>query len=703
MEQLQLPYIESPGGEPTRDSASLSRRCMRGIAPEDLDTVNWPTINVAALSDKKRKAYLARKCAANLFLQGCSAQTIKSRTGISMDYIRRLIRHRCIVTQSDGRILGWRGLIPSIHIRGYSRHRQVRVDQWGKGASGALGATFLACEDSRLQRRFDDRILKAARDAGAGADTERLKLVRFEKQMLFRWFLKELRQRQFEIREKWPFNTERQGYVTICRYIDRVLNAHPRAKVSSEGGADAIAKMKTGDGANRPVFAPFFRVECDAHKKDGRFIVLMPSADGDYVERLVHRLWVIVILEIVSRAVLGYYLSFRREVSSGDVLAAVKRALSKWKKRAISFSENAYHPDAGFPSSIDDEFVGACWDEFSVDGALAETCKRVADKLEEVVGAKIVSPYSDFSVRRSKDDRPFIESYFGTLERKGLQNLSISTGGKPADKHRRDPAKIAISSRFQLEYAEELLDVEIANYNATPHSSLPNRSPIQTLKFQLSTGRLRLRHADPREVDMLLSERVLCKVHGGAKSGRRPYINYSNARYSSELLGRRYDLAGQYIWVVQPDEDDARFVRASTEDGVDLGILRAAPPWHRSPHSVFVRKTCLALARKRLIYLANNTDPIEQLAEYEESQEDKRLPPHPGYLESRRILREYAEELAGQSMVDVAKARLEGGRSAAEHIEPDGHRDKAKDVSKGVGAADYGPGDLPARRKVVQS
>lgn len=663
-------------------------RGLRGVRDEVLDTANWPTPDEAGLPNEKRRAYLARKRAVLLFFDGSTAETVRAKTGVSLEHIRRLIKDRCIQSHPDGRLWGWRGLVPELRIHGYARRRQVRPNKWGQGASGALGATFLRCAEIKLEERFTAKILSAARAAADTPAAPPLREAKVAKFALFRWFLEELRRLQFEVKGEWPFNTERQGYVTICRYIDRVLSENPRAMVSREGGNDGLKKMRTGDGVDRPIFRPFQRVECDAHKKDGRFIVLVPTPDGEYVERLVRRLWVIVILEVVSRSVLGYYLSFRREVSSDDVLAAIKSALGKWHKRDVIFSENAYHPDAGFPSSVAPGLVGACWDEFSVDGALAETCTRVASKLEEVVGAKIVSPYNSFAKRRTPDDRPFIESFFRTLEHKGLQRLSVSTGGKPADKKGRDPAKNAVASRFQLEYAEELLDVTIANYNATPHSSLPNRSPLQSLQVKLSSGRLEVRQADPKEVEMFLSTRVLCCVHGAAKSGRRPYVTYKNARYTSDILGRRYDLVGDYIWIIQHRENDARFVMASTQDGQDLGMLRAAPPWHRTPHSVYVRAACMALARKRLIYLATNTDPIEQLIDYAERESNKKLPPHPAYLEARRILARYAEEMEGQPMAEIARARLA-------ELAP------APSGSKAVVPAPA-ESPLPLRRKVVQ-
>ena len=120
--------------------------------------------------------------------------------------------------------------------------------------------------------------------------------------------------------------------------------------------------------------------------------------------KIIHRLWVTVILEVSSRAVLGYYLSLGREVTKDDVLRAIKCALSTSSRPSISYSPVALMDEAGLPSSHHPEYIGMCWDETSVDGALAETCKPVATKLEAVVGSSLRSPTQGYSSRRSKDD-----------------------------------------------------------------------------------------------------------------------------------------------------------------------------------------------------------------------------------------------------------------------------------------------------------
>lgn len=87
------------------------------------------------------------------------------------------------------------------------------------------------------------------------------------------------------------------------------------------------------------------------HKLDSRMVVMLPSPHGGEEARKIHRLWVVVLIEVASRAVLGYHLSLGRECSAEDVLRAVKRALTPWRPRELQFSANAYVPGAGLPSS----------------------------------------------------------------------------------------------------------------------------------------------------------------------------------------------------------------------------------------------------------------------------------------------------------------------------------------------------------------
>jgi hypothetical protein len=666
--------------------ATLSRRSISGKC---IDTSQWPTPDEGALDAKNQALYISRKQAVSLYLSGTPVTTIKQRTSISAKQAYRLIRERCLEIHPDGLPYGWRGLLPYFRIRPYKRRTKITINEYGLGAVDAMQTLLDHHPD--LRRAFDSRILASTSD-------KRLVETKRSRKRHCVWFLDQLRRLGYEVRQEWPFNTASHGYYSVCRYIDNVLNENPTALAKSVGGPDLVKKLKTGDGTNRPVSRFMQRVEMDAHKLDGRFCVSIPLVGGGFEEKIIHRLWVIVLLEVTSRAVIGYYLSMRREVSKDDVLRAIKCALSPWKKKQVSFCDAPYLDNAGLLSGIGNEFVGLCWDETSVDGALAETCGPVKNALRDAVGSSLLEPNNSFSIRRSKDDRPFIEAYFRNLAGKGFQRLSNSTGAKPQDRKGREPESVALTSRFQYEYAEELLDVMIANYNASPHRGIGNRSPLAYAKFLHEHSKPDLRKADPSVIESLFSHRKRCVVRGGAKMGRAPYVEFFYARYTNEVLQSRQDLVGAQIWVICHKEDDCRVALATTLSGQSLGILRAAPPWHSSPHSLSVRTAIQQASSRKQFTIQPGSDAVEAFTDYVESHAGKKLPVHPAYLEARRILSAAAEESIGKSLLESAKLRASTTESPAESASLDHKTSRSSSAKTSPQAPNSSAMNLPPRR-----
>ena len=192
----------------------------------------------------------------------------------------------------------------------------VGADASGRGASGALSNLLL--QEPDFADRLEKQILKSCADL-------KLAEIRRPRHALWAWFLKELRSLGLETRNEWPFTMKTMGYPTLCRYADAVLSANPIKAARIVGGPQLEKKMVSGAGINRPVHNPFERVEMDAHKLDGRFVVMIPALDGGWHPRLIHRLWVIVLLDVASRAVIGYHLSLRVEVNKDDVIAAITK------------------------------------------------------------------------------------------------------------------------------------------------------------------------------------------------------------------------------------------------------------------------------------------------------------------------------------------------------------------------------------------
>lgn len=645
-------------------------RRIRGVTDQpDFCLDAWPTPDVGSLSPELQAAYFIRKRAVELCIEGASDATIKSDCGIGLKQVTRLIRERCIAPSPDGQIFGFRGLVKYQRITPPVRKKPVVIDKFGYGGTGAMGALLLG--DPGFRTKLDSKILRVHKK-NVLVEGKR------HRSALWSWFLEELRARGYELRKEWPFNSASLGYQSLRKYTDTLLKSKPEVLAYTLGGNDAVRKLRAGDGVDRPKMALFHRVEMDAHKLDGRFCVLMPAPGGGWVARIIHRLWVVVIVEVVSRAVLGYHLSVRKEVNKEDVLRAIKCALTNWKPLEVSYCDKSLVDGAGLPSILGPDYVGICWKEMSVDGALAETCKTVKDKLANVVGAELLTPENSFSVRRSLDDRPYIESFFRTLGDRALHKLSNTTGSNPKDPRKVNPIGVAIESQFQYEYLIELLQSLICNYNAGKHSALGYRSPLELLQYFFQQGFLPEKRADPELVQSLLSYRKLCTVLGGAAEGRVPYVNFDHGRYGGPAIADREDLVGTKVWMANHIENDARVARCTTLSGQLVGVLRVAPPWDKLPHTISIRRSIKALQTTKRIESLNN-DAIRTFMKFVENQNSKALPVHPAYLEVRRILSEQAANFEG----DAAAERV--FRSLKERKHASAREQKDPESGSGIG------------------
>lgn len=281
----------------------MRKRNSRRLDKDELDISTWKYPDEGALSEGSIKhGYFSRKQAILLYFQGATEREVKANTGIGLSQTLRLIKERCLAVHEDGEVWGWRALVPHIHINLYQRKHKVVTDQFGLGTAGALTAVLNAHPD--IREKLTKRILTAE-------SMRRLSSTKPNKRNHWRWLLDQLRLHGYEVNGEWPFNTHTCGYVSVCKYIDEVLCSNPEAAALVIGGPDNKKKLLTGDGTDRPTKYLFERVEMDAHKLDGRFSVAIPQPTGGYAQKIVHRLWVIVILEVISRCVLGFHLSMR--------------------------------------------------------------------------------------------------------------------------------------------------------------------------------------------------------------------------------------------------------------------------------------------------------------------------------------------------------------------------------------------------------
>ncbi len=170
---------------------------------------------------------------------------------------------------------------------------------------------------------------------------------------------------------------------------------------------------------------------------------------------------------------------------------------------------------------------------------------------------------------------------------------------------------------------DELLAVAIWNYHGTPHSSLGGQTPLEVMRRHVmgtlgetAQPPLRLRHLPTllRERPTLLHDPVLCRVHGSAANGLRPYITFMHVRYTSDELTRSARLIGQRLRV-HADPSDLRQLTAVTEDGQILQPLMASSIWRYEPHSMWLRREFFKAKRAKELNVDEGQNPIDAFVE----------------------------------------------------------------------------------------
>lgn len=76
-----------------------------------------------------------------------------------------------------------------------------------------------------------------------------------------------------------------------------------------------------------------------------------------------------------------------------------------------------------------------------------------------------------------------------------------------------------------------------------------------------------------------------------------------------------------------------------------------------------MRQAIRSLDKRRLLYLSSQCDAVEELIRYAEHSADKKLQPHPAYLEARRVLQSHADKLRDEDL--IAQPREDGPPEAA--------------------------------------
>lgn len=570
------------------------------------DYNNWPTVDPYSLNEDKRNIYFKRWKAITLYLDGFKINHITGAVNITKSEIYRLLK-RCLSFHKDGKINGFRALIPYSRLVSYTRIKIVKTKPsiCKSGCAGALSKLFE--QYPSLKELVENQLFKKGNKETVHEN--KIQYSKIHKKLIDACRTLGLRGNDY------PLNTKELGYKSICKYLNNLIEKYPEKGLIAREGEDVMKKLGTSVGnAPRRATRPLEIVEFDAHKIDAIWTIKFPHIYMGSFSVLLDRIWILVVIDTFSRAILGYFLSLEKEYTSFDVLRAFKNSLKPWEKMKLTIPGLNYDERGGVPSGILKEYEWAVWDIIVYDNAMANLSESVRSVLKNTFGTHInAGPVT------TKDHQPFIESFFLVLEENCYHRLPNTTGSNIKDSRRSDPQKFAKKHEMTLEHLRQITDVFIAKYNGTPHSGIGYATPIEVLERYASNDDFLIRKIPDNKKSSLwlFSQTLTRKVRGNLKTGRRPYIEFFGAHYDSQILRSSLNLIGKEIKIFfDPVADDSRTIMAYLPNGQELGILTIRGSWGRSPHTLEMRREILKLKKRKKLFYLEYDDPVSAYLDY---------------------------------------------------------------------------------------
>ncbi|VWC10739.1 integrase catalytic region [Burkholderia stagnalis] len=442
---------------------------------QTLDLSTWPTVAWTEFDAAERESIRARTTAIEQYACGATIKEIEQGTGVNRRQLYRLLE-RALTEHPDGRLYGFRTLILHARVADYVRLSPVKLrgERGSRGAVGALSQLFerFSVLAAWLQLQIKQHRVALIEIRADGELRTRLRGL----QGLHAGFLQQCRQRGL-VAADYPFNTASHAIRSLSARVKSELLSGFGTAARAAGATHLKGLPRSDDFAAPAATRPYQVVEFDGHRLDIRLKVTMLDPLGFAHEFEIERVWLLVIIDVCTRAVLGHHLVLAREHSRYDVIKAIEAALEPHRARSFTIRELDYCPMDGYPSQRMPELAYVTWEHIKLDNAKANLATESLAALCEFVGCRVAA-----GPKHSPDERPYIERFFGTIATRLSSRLPGYTGSHPRDLRR------ALSDRkgnlrlfVSFDELEELIEYAIASYNGTPHTGLDNVTPLEAM------------------------------------------------------------------------------------------------------------------------------------------------------------------------------------------------------------------------------
>ncbi|EJN16858.1 integrase family protein [Pseudomonas sp. GM78] len=563
------------------------KRFSRGqFKAEGRDCELWTSIEIDLLPENIREETRLRVRAIKSFLtEGASLLEIEDRYGVHRSTLYRMIE-RCESIGDDGRAIGFKGAIPHRRVAGvkYKRVKQVTPNSLTED-NGDAGAFEKLLQDHEELRSWVNQLARRYKSRKEGGEPFSVLHVAF---LAFC--------RSLEIpTSDYPFCRKTEGRSALRMYL-----------IKKRKALKGLAEQAYHDSRVRDIVPPtdiLEQVEADGHEVDVRLVIEESDRYGQPVRYEILRVWLIVLIDVFSRCVLGYSIALGRNYDQVDLLTAIYNSMQPHTRPPMCIPETAYTDEGGFPS--EGEGAWETWSTLKLDNAWAHRAKHVLTVLQDRIGC-----VAEFGRIHTPNDRPFVERFFLFLIQHFSHRIIGSTGSDSKDAiiqrlspKSNNPLKLLIT----LDELTSAVDIVIADYNGRPHSSLQGHSPLDIMKLRRSERSLpgnklpeKYQHANEF---LMVREPIVVKSdskYGGA------YVNFAYLKYrNAEVL--RADSCGRNLFI-EYARNDISVIRLLDEAGSPMGSLIPPEPWCRHPHSLKLRtELSKAIKDRQFIFERNET------------------------------------------------------------------------------------------------
>ena len=540
----------------------------------------WSTVKTDLWSHDKKDTYDRRKKAVDLYIDDAHAKEIFEKTGIKHNKVADLIS-RCIkIDPATGKQYGYTALVPNKKITNKVPSEEKNSTSKTKGSFKALLLKYPGLDIYIRDLYFRKANITLEKKVSASN--------------LHKKFLAECKRLKIQDYE-YPFNTTDNARRTFYAYLKQLEKDYTNLAITRENKNVQQKYFSTGIGNSmRPVpLAPFSVVQIDGHKIDMLYTVEVINKHGELIRMPAMRMWLIAVIDVATRAILGYSLTTNENYSQTDILRAIRNSIIP--KTPIEFSLRGlkYPDNYGFPSLAIPAVEWALPNIIMLDNAKSHLAENVIDKLCSQLFCSL-----NFGSVATPETRGIVERMFKTLEENGYHRMVSTTGSNINDVRRTNVEKDAV--KYQITYNDivQLTEYFIALYNNSPHSSLDNQTPIECMQRRIIEAGMKPCTADSemkKKVYELTNITEIKIIRGSVKHGKRPYITYKGVEYRNDILSQSMGLIGQKI-IIDINPDDISIIRGFFEDGTELGILTAVGEWGRRRHSLKTREEAMKLA-----------------------------------------------------------------------------------------------------------